>query len=251
MNGFSLLELEFTQLSFKRFIVHVNGLINSGKGGYYCFVNTRTLRLAQLNNEYHRVLSGSLLNFPDGQPLIWLGNKLKESNFNRISGPELMRKFLFDELSQKMNHFFLGDTEETLLALRNKYESNTKVSGHFSPPFVDFEELDVDLIANKILRSKANIVWVGLGSPKQDLISEKLSKLLPNVIFFNVGAAFRFLLGEYKMPNKLVQKLCLTGMYWRFLKKPVDFIRLYPKYTMFLVKLYFDERKKSKISKDT
>lgn len=206
------------------------------RNGYVCVTNTRTAYLSSKDSEYCKIQNNSLVTIPDGMPLVWLGKLSGFGNIQRTAGPELFEHFLKNE-DKEIKHYLLGDTEDVLSKLKLKAEEEYKANivGSFSPPFASLEEYDYAEIAKDINNSDADIVWLALGSPKQDIFASKLMKFTENKIILNVGAAFRFILGEYNMPPKTIQKLGLTGVYWRFMQKPMLFIQQYPKYFVFII----------------
>ena len=205
--------------------------------GYICVTNTRTAYLSSQDNKYCTIQNNSLITIPDGMPLVWLGKLAGYKNIQRTAGPELFEYFLRNK-DKKIKHYLLGDTQDVLDKLTSKarVEYGAKIVGSFSPPFSSLEEYNYKEIANDINNSEADIVWLALGSPKQDIFASKLMVYTNKKIILNVGAAFRFILGEYNMPPKTIQKLGLTGVYWRFMQKPMLFIQQYPKYFFFILK---------------
>jgi N-acetylglucosaminyldiphosphoundecaprenol N-acetyl-beta-D-mannosaminyltransferase len=204
--------------------------------GYVCVTNTRTAYLSSKDKNYCTVQNNSLITIPDGMPLVWLGKLRGYKNIQRTAGPELFEHFLRNE-DRQIKHYLLGDTQEVLdqLTTKAKDEFGATVVGSFSPPFSSLEEYNYKEIANNINNSEADIVWLALGSPKQDIFASKLIAYTDKKIILNVGAAFRFILGEYNMPPKTIQRLGLTGVYWRFMQKPMLFIKQYPKYFIFII----------------
>lgn len=204
--------------------------------GYICVTNTRTAYLSSKDKKYLSVQNNSLLSIPDGMPLAWLGKLSGNKNIERVAGPELFNHFLKNE-SNDIKHYLLGDTQEVLEKLIEKVNNQYKATivGVFSPPFAKLEDYNYKDIAQKINDSGADIVWIALGSPKQDYFASNLLPFTNKKILLNVGAAFRFVLGEYKMPSKTVQKFGLTGVYWRFMQKPMLFFKQYPKYILFIL----------------
>ncbi|SHN00975.1 WecB/TagA/CpsF family glycosyltransferase [Polaribacter sp. KT 15] len=236
MNVFKIGNLNLvavTKIDVIRFIKDNIAKVN----GYVCVTNTRTAYLSSKDNSYCTIQNNSLITIPDGMPLVWLGKLSGYKNIQRTAGPELFEHFLRNE-DKKIKHYLLGDTQEVLnkLITKAKVEYGANIVGSFSPPFSSLEEYNYKQIANGINNSKADIVWLALGSPKQDIFASKLMQHTDNKIILNVGAAFRFVLGEYNMPPKAIQKLGLTGVYWRFLQKPTLFIKQYPKYFIFIIK---------------
>ena len=229
-------DLIINSISLKEVIEYIK--VNKNKvNGYICVTNTRTAYLANKNTSYCTIQNNSLLTIPDGMPLVWLGKLSGNKKLTRIAGPELFQKIMSDSNSN-IKHFLLGDTPEVLNKLTEKCKNvlNSSIVGSYSPPFKSVNLYDYKLIAEEINESQADVVWLALGSPKQDVFASKLMEYTNHKIIINVGAAFRFLLGEYNMPSMTIQKIGMTGVYWRFKQKPKLFLTEYPKYFLFILK---------------
>lgn len=245
MNTYKIGKVNIGVVNRKSIIAYI--LNNLGKkNGYICVSNTRTIYLGNKDDKYSEVFDDSLLTIPDGMPLVWLGKLSGYNSIKRTSGPELMEAFLKNE-EKTIKHYLLGDTEDILKKIKDKNNAYYKANivGYRSPEFCDLNDYDYKSFAEEINKSGADIVWLALGSPKQDFFANKLQKYTDNKIIINVGAAFRFLLGEYKMPPKIIQKIGLTGVFWRFLEKPMLFLKLYPKYFYFIISNAFKIKFKS------
>ena len=197
--------------------------IAAGETGYVCVSNMRTVVAANRDPEYLDVMEHSLLNVPDGTPLVWCGKAWGLKNVQRVVGYDLFTELLKADVPQ----FFLGDTDEVLSALTGKVSSEgTRVAGAYSPPFVPLEEYDLQGIADLINASGARLVWTSLRAPKQDLLAARLLPYLNDgVVLVGVGAAFRLYLGEYELDRGVLQKMGLGGLkmlrnttFWKELK---------------------------------
>lgn len=188
----------------------------SGQGGYVCVSNMRMVRYAGKNNGYANLMKQSLLNVPDGMPLVWCGRLWDYKNVSRVMGFELMDRVLRNG-NNELKHFFLGDTQDVLDALVSKYrgDSNCNIVGAYSLPFADVDDFDYDGIAKMLVDSGANIIWTAMRSPKQDEFNQRLSTVLPNVVCIGVGRAFRLALGEFKDVPKAAKKFGLSGIWLR------------------------------------
>ena len=162
---------------------------------------------------------------PDGMPVVWAMNrrllaneKLKE----RVSGAELMAETFAKTEGNDTTHFLLGGSESLLSTLESKLSENypdAEVAGTYSPPFGEWPVDEFERICEKIKASGANLIWVGLGCPKQERwIGDNLENLPPGC-YFGVGAAFAFHAGHIKRAPAIFQK---TGMEWfyRLCKEP-------------------------------
>lgn len=206
----------------------VKHAVVEGVNDYICVASIRTIFTGNDRQDYADVLNNAMMVMPDGMPLTWVAKVWGLKQVQRSSGPELFLSLLTDP-GNGIKHFLLGDTEETLAAMKNKYASSLIV-GSYSPPFCKVEEFDYPGIAKMIKESGADIVWIALQAPKQDFFSTMLLPYLEHTLCIGVGAAFRFSLGEYSMPPMFFQKLGLTGLFWRKLDKKVlsDYMHAIP-----------------------
>lgn len=189
--------------------------VEEKKGGYICISNMRTVSIANRDDKYQEVMENSLMNAPDGMPLVWMARLWGLKDVQRTVGPDLFTAMLNDK-ENGIKHFLLGDTEETLAQMQERYAADgANIVGSYSPPFCELDEFDYPSIAKQINDSGANIVWLSLRAPKQDFFAVRLLPYLDKKICIGVGAAFRFSLGQIKHPPKIIKKLGLTGFFWR------------------------------------
>lgn len=182
--------------------------------GYVCVSTLRTVVIANKDDKYQEVMENSLMNTPDGTPLVWCGHWWGLKNVQRACGPHIFPRMLKDK-DPELKHFFLGDTDETLTALTKKAteEFGANVVGSYSPPFKPLEEYDIEGLATMINDSGATIVWTALRAPKQDILNSMVTPYLnEGIVLVGVGAAFRSVLGLLKQPDGVLQKIGLAGL---------------------------------------
>lgn len=185
--------------------------------GYVCISTLRTVVIANKDDQYQNVMENSIMNTPDGTPLVWCGHWWGIKEVQRACGPHIFPRILKDK-DPNIKHFFLGDTEETLVALTKKAtdEYGSNVVGTYSPPFKPLEEYDIKSIAQMINESGANIVWTSLRAPKQDFLNFMLTPYLKDgIVMVGVGAAFRSVLGQLRQPDGILQKMGLAGLLFK------------------------------------
>lgn len=198
-------------------IESIKKCIHSNLKGYVCVSNMRTVVIANKDDAYQKVMENSLMNTPDGTPLIWCARWWGLKEVQRTCGPHIFPSVLNDK-DPLLKHFFLGDTEETLLALSKKAteEYGATVVGTYSPPFKPIEEYDTEGMAKMINDSGATIVWTSLRAPKQDILSAMLQPYLNDgIIMVGVGAAFRSVIGGLRQPDGILQKMGLAGLLFK------------------------------------
>ena len=192
----------------------IKDAVHRGEKGYVCVSTLHTVPIANKDDKYWAVMENSLMNTPDGTPLVWCGHWWGLKQVQRACGPHIFPRMLKLK-GEGLKHFFLGDTEETLVALTKKAteEFGAEVVGCYSPPFAPLEEYDIEGIAKKINESEATIVWTSLHAPKQDFLDALLMPYLNDgIVCVGVGAAFRSVIGGLRQPDGFLQKAGLVGL---------------------------------------
>jgi N-acetylglucosaminyldiphosphoundecaprenol N-acetyl-beta-D-mannosaminyltransferase len=197
------------------------------------------------------VLSG--LSVPDGMPLVWLLKLKGHKNQERIYGPDLMLRICEKSEKNGWKCFLYGGKEETVKLLKiellERFPS-LNIIGSYSPPFRALTDAEDEKICRMINDAKPDILWVGLGGPKQDRwMYEHRNKLAVSVIH-GVGAAFDFISGKVPQAPRWIGNL---GFEWLF-RLCMEPGRLWKRYTITNLKfiyylcisgLKFDRNKKS------
>jgi len=176
--------------------------------------NAYTLALAESDTTFRDTLINGPVVFPDGKPLAWL-TKFSKSPLGQVRGPRLFGDVMDIGRESGLRHFLLGTTNETLELLEAELKKRfpgVEIVGKFSPPF---RKLSVSEVAEQdqlIRESGAEIVWVGLGTPKQDHEVKRIADELP-VVAVAIGAAFDFYAGTKK---EAPIWMTATGVEWVF-----------------------------------
>ncbi len=176
--------------------------------------NVHSVMSARRNQALKEAIAGAEIATPDGVPIVWGLRALVRREQTRVYGPELMRKALVDDVGWK--HYIYGSTPETLAALQEKLEEmapQAEIVGVYSPPFRDMTQEESAAAMEAIRSSGADVVWVGLGMPKQELWMHEIRPELPGIALLGVGAAFDFLAGTKKQAPAWMQK---AGLEWLF-----------------------------------
>ena len=187
---------------------------NINAKGYICVTCVHTVMFASKDKTLFEAINASLLSIADGMPLAWYGKLLGCRTAERVSGPELMRRFLEEQNDYK--HFLLGDTDLTINRVIQKAKrsrADIQITG-YSPPFTnEFSEDDNKEILDRINAKNPDIIWVSFGAGKQDKWMYQNVHKLNRGIMIGVGAAFKFYIGKVKAPPKIFQDL---GLQWFF-----------------------------------
>ncbi|GAB3894564.1 WecB/TagA/CpsF family glycosyltransferase [Spirosoma agri] len=178
---------------------------------------------------FKEVLNSFYWNLPDGMPGVWVGKLKGASNMTRCYGPDFFRYVFANSASKPINHFLCGGQEgvanELKKAVGRKFD-NYKVVGTFCPPFREMSDDEFRSLADTINRSGANIVWIGLSTPKQERFARRLAQWTNVNFIVTVGAAFDFHTDRVAQAPGWMQKLSLEW-FFRLMAEPK---RLYKRY---------------------
>jgi N-acetylglucosaminyldiphosphoundecaprenol N-acetyl-beta-D-mannosaminyltransferase len=177
---------------------------------------------AQHDAVFKDVLNSADLVVPDGMPLVWLGRLRGHSLRRRVYGPELMLSFCEATRDKGYRHFFYGSTPLVIESLAQKLCEGfpgIQIVGIHSPPFRPLTpEEDKEIVA-QINKAHADVLWVGLSTPKQELWMHAHRHLLNVPVLVGVGAAFDINAGVKKQAPPWMRE---HGLEWcfRLLQEP-------------------------------
>lgn len=194
------------------------------------FVNSYTFALADTEPAYKSLLAQSGINLPDGKPLVVVLNRLDRNGrrFGQVRGPSFLVRCLDEGRAKGVRHFFLGGSPELLDSLKDAVDRRfpgAQIAGMISPPFrplTDSERAAQDM---EIKATGAGVVWVGLGTPKQDFEAQRICDTL-GVTTAAVGAAFDFLAGTKPEAPQWMRRLSLEWAF-RLMSEPRRLWRRY------------------------
>ena len=168
-----------------------------------------------------KVLNQSYLNPLHGKSIEFYLKK-KNRNIKTVDGVFLLKKLL----NEPLTHYFYGTNEDTLNKIKNRIEknySNAMVCGYKAPPFLNNDQIkDNSLLQNDFLeinKLKPNIVWIGFGGIKQDLIMYHYVNYLDSSLLIGVGAVFDYFAGNLKLSSEGTKSI---GFRWlqRLINQP-------------------------------
>ncbi len=165
--------------------------------------------------ELATVINSSGMSTPDGMPLVWLG-RLAGQKVERVYGPDVMLAVCQRGVRHGYRHFLYGGAEAVAEALAERLQERFPgllIAGTYTPPFRPLTADEERTVADTINGSEADIVWVGLGAPKQDYWVAKFRPRLDAPVLLAVGAAFDFHTGRVRQAPPWMQRL---GLEWLF-----------------------------------
>lgn len=227
----SILNVQVSELNYELALKNIADWVNSGKRSYICVANVHLVMECQKDGRLLKRVNNAGLVTPDGMPLVWLSKLYGKKGIERVYGPDLTLKVC--QLSEKEGYsiFLLGGnrgrSKHLKQALIKKFPSLSIVGAENTPQRPIPTKKNVQII-EKINRSGANIVLVGMGCPFQEQwVSKNREKLSANVSI-GVGAAFDFIAGDVKQAPYWMQD---AGLEW-FFRLTQDPKRLFFRYTV-------------------
>jgi N-acetylglucosaminyldiphosphoundecaprenol N-acetyl-beta-D-mannosaminyltransferase len=178
------------------------------------------------------------LTVPDGQPLVWALRALGHEGASRVYGPELMARYFERSVETGMRHYLYGGRSqgalvELALALRRRYPG-VRIVGGYSPPFRPLSDEEEAWVVDDVNRSGADVVWVGIGQPKQEVWMARMRERLSAPVLAGVGAAFDFHAGLVPQAPNWMQDSGLEWVY-RLVHEPRRLWRRYARYNPLFV----------------
>jgi N-acetylglucosaminyldiphosphoundecaprenol N-acetyl-beta-D-mannosaminyltransferase len=200
----------------------LDALVNGTTKGAVHLCNAYTLSLAARDDALASALNDGSLNVADGKPVVWIGRHLGHTQMvRRVYGPELMERTFDQSQGTSIRHYLYGGSPGVAIALRNVIRNrwpNALLVGSESPRFGTLSDEDLELAIERFNESGASIVWVGLGTPKQDFVSARLAAR-SNLTYIAVGAAFDFIAGTKRQAPAFMREHGLEWLF-RFLSEP-------------------------------
>ncbi|MCX7933650.1 MAG: WecB/TagA/CpsF family glycosyltransferase [Planctomycetota bacterium] len=201
----------------------------SGRAAYVCVCNVHTVMLAQDDPVYAEAINGAAIATPDGMPLVWALRRRGYPQQQRVYGPDLLLAFAATaaQTGSGANFFYGGQagTAEKLASLLQARFPGFAVAGAECPPFRPLTPAEDAAAVARINASGAQVLWLGLGAPKQELwMAAHRQEVKP--VMVGVGAAFDFLTGRVKQAPPWLRNL---GLEWLF-RLAVEPRRLWRRY---------------------
>jgi N-acetylglucosaminyldiphosphoundecaprenol N-acetyl-beta-D-mannosaminyltransferase len=192
----------------------------AGQATTFAFCNVHSIMTARKAPAVAAALRRTTVAAADGMPLVWALHHLGHPEQRRVYGPDLMEAALAYGVTRGWKHYFYGATAETLVRLRAAVERlapGAQIVGMNAPPFRPLQPHEEAAVLAEIRDSGADLVWVGLGMPKQELWIDRVQGQLPGTALLAVGAAFDLVSGTVRQAPDWVQDRGLEWLYrlWR------------------------------------
>lgn len=211
-----VLGVEVSAITRAEAVGEIDRWIRHDERHYVCVTGVHGVMESQRDESLRAIHNASGLTTPDGMPLVWCAHAAGIGTVQRVYGPDLMLDVVEAGLSNGRRHYFYGGAvgvaEELTARLRQRFPTLV-VAGTHSPPFRPLTEEESAQIVVDINDSGADVVWVGLSTPKQERWMAAHRSQLDAAALVGVGAAFDFHAGRVRQAPRLVQRL---GLEWAF-----------------------------------
>ena len=228
----NILGVGVNALTLEDAVVTIGDTIESRLREYVCVVPAHSVMDCVRDPSLRQVFNGAGMCTPDGMAIVWLLKLHGHRRVSRVYGPDLMLAVCERSIAAGWRHFFLGGAagvaDELVLHLDNRYPG-LRVAGTLSPPFRQLSATEDDELVALINASRPDIVWVGLGSPKQERWMAAHAGKISAPVMIGVGAAFDFLSGHKVQAPRWMRQ---SGLEWlfRWAEEP---LRLFPRYVRY------------------
>lgn len=222
-----ILGVNFDVVTYDGAVARINQMVAQRRSAYVCASNVHSIVESSLHPSFRSVLNSADMVTPDGAPVAWLMRRRGIQRQRRISGPDLMLEYL---KHAKGDHkiFLYGSSVETLELLEQKIAKNyprVALVGKYSPPFRALTTQERSEVYQKINATGANVVFVGLGCPKQEFwMSDAKGRV--NAVMIGLGAAFDYHAGVVKRAPLWMRDLGGEWLY-RLISEPRRLWRRY------------------------
>jgi N-acetylglucosaminyldiphosphoundecaprenol N-acetyl-beta-D-mannosaminyltransferase len=221
MESTDILGVRVSSIDMQRALAIIDEWIGQKVSRYICLTSVFNVMLSYDDPHFRLVHNSAGLVAPDGMPMVWISRLRGRTDIDRVYGPDLMLALCAHSRSRGYRHFFYGGSPgvaELLVHRLGERFPGLQTVGTYSPPFRPLTEHEDECIVEMINRAEPDVVWVGLGCPKQELwMYEHVDRV--RGVLIGVGAAFDFHAGTKRQAPRWVQRSGLE-MVFRVLTEP-------------------------------
>lgn len=208
--------MRLSALNLALAVKRIEVAVERGERGYICIRDAHGVVRCHGDPRFKAVHNHAFMVTPDGMPLVWALRLAGYREAGRVYGPDLMLALMERGRERGLRHFLYGATTETLERLETRLRARlpgAQIVGGLAPPFRALTEAEQSDVVERINASGADIVWVGLGTPKQEFWMAEMRALLAPAMLIGVGAAFDFHAGGKRQAPRFIQR---SGLEWAF-----------------------------------
>ncbi len=233
----NVLGVRVDALSMEAILAKITRILRTRGKGYVSAINVYGVMEAQRDVELAAAYADATIAIPDGMPTVWVGRLQRHRGIERIAGPDLMREVFLRREFAHCTHFFYGGNEgvaEELAARFTRLAPWARIVGTYTPPFRALTQAEESGLIARINECKPDMIWVGIGTPKQDKFMRRYMREFDTHVMFGVGAAFDFHTGRIRDCSEWVKRAGLQWvhrlvqdpkrLWWRYLRNNPAFL---------------------------
>jgi N-acetylglucosaminyldiphosphoundecaprenol N-acetyl-beta-D-mannosaminyltransferase len=225
----SILGVPVSLITLQSAVDNILRWIEQGQAQYVCVREVNGLMCAVNDPEIMRINRDAGMVTPDGMPLVWLSRWRSGFKTGRVSGADLVDALCCAGQARGLRHYFYGGkpgvAEVMIAKLQAKYPKMI-AAGFFSPPFRTLTAAEDQEIVDRINESGAQVVWVGISTPKQEFWMRDHAGRIKGATLIGVGAAFDFHSGAVARAPLWMQRYGLEWLH-RLMSEPRRLWRRY------------------------
>jgi N-acetylglucosaminyldiphosphoundecaprenol N-acetyl-beta-D-mannosaminyltransferase len=209
----NILGVGVSAVNMQQALEAIDHWIEAGERQYVCVCPVHSIMECRRSGETRRIFNAAGMVTPDGMPVVWVSHWSGHPKVSRVYGPDLMLAVLERKAHR---HYFYGGgpgvAERLAESMKQRYPG-LEIAGRLEPPFAPLDELCTPEVAQEINAAGADVVWIGMSSPKQDHWMSRMRPLLAAPVLIAVGAAFDFHTGTVRQAPRWMQR---SGLEWLF-----------------------------------
>lgn len=225
-----LMGVEIHSITEDQAIAHILSELAAGRGGMTVTPNLDHLRRCHSDMQFAAMVAEAEMVVADGMPLIWASRLAGCGLPQRVAGSDLILTLSAAAAGAGRSIYLLGGapgTAEGAADVLRSRHPNIKIAGAYCPPMgFDQNETEMAKVVAALVQAKPDIVFVALGSPKQEFLIDRIRNSLPQAWWLGVGVSFSFLTGHVQRAPKLLQKLGLEWVH-RLVQEPRRLFKRY------------------------
>lgn len=210
-----LMGVEIHAITEREAIGHILAELDAGRGGMTVTPNLDHLRRCNSDMQFAAMVAEAEMVVADGMPLIWASRLAGCALPQRVAGSDLILTLSAAAADAGRSIFLLGGapgTAEGAADVLRSRHPHIKIVGTYCPPMgFDQSETDMAKLVAALVKAQPDIVFVALGSPKQEFLIDRIRNSLPHAWWLGVGVSFSFLTGHVQRAPKFLQQ---TGLEW-------------------------------------
>lgn len=188
--------------------------IDAGTPGYVCLTGVHGVMEARADPAFRLILNRAAINAPDGMPMTWVGRLQGFRHMDRVFGPDFMAEMCRLSPQRGYRHFLYGGQPGVAELLRERLQTKfpgIQIAGTYTPPFRNLNTEEEFKFVARVRESRPHILWVGLGTPKQERFMAQFRECLQVPLLVGVGAAFDYHTGRIRDCSRWVKR---AGLQW-------------------------------------